>query len=305
MRLAFLGTSEHAATILRDLVATGHRPELVIAPVDRAKGRGRKVSPPPVAALANELDLALHQSENVNRDDTRTVIAEAGVELGMVCAFGQLIGEEMLAAVPMLNVHPSLLPRWRGAAPIERAIMAGDAVTGVSIMRLTEGLDSGPVAFQQKLEIAADEDFGSLDRRLAELGASLAANALDAYESGSISFSEQDQSGVTYAEKIDRAERLLDPARPAPELALVIRGLTPHVGAQLELDGGERLGVRSANAIDEGPDEAMLEADDDALVLGCGDGALRITRVLPSGGREMTAADFLRGRGLPRLAERR
>lgn len=302
MRLCFLGTSEHAATILRALAAGRHRPALVVSPVDRPKGRGRKLSPPPVAEAAAELGLALHQSENVNRDDTAAVLGEAEIELGMVCAFGQLIGTELLEATPMLNVHPSLLPRWRGAAPIERAIMAGDEAAGASIMRLTEGLDSGPVALQERIPIGADEDFGSLDARLAELGSRLASAALNAYEEGSIAYVEQGEAEVTYAEKIDHSERQLDPARPAIELERVVRALTPHVGAQLLLEGDQRLGVRSAASQASGPAPGVLEADDDSLLLGCASGALRIVRVLPAGGREMLVTDYLRGRELPRLA---
>lgn len=304
MRLAYFGTSEHAAAVLRTLASGPFRPALVITPVDRPKGRGRRLSPPPVAELASELGLPLHQSENVNRDDTAARIGEAGADLGLVCAFGQLIGDELLAAIEMLNVHPSLLPRWRGAAPIERAIMAGDGQTGVSIIRLVAALDAGPVALQEALAIEPGENFGSLDCRLSELGGRLALEALELREAEQLSFAEQDEAGVTYAEKIDRSERLLNPALAAGALELVVRGLTPHVGAQLALEGGDRLGVREAAATDGGPVQGVLEAapEGEALLLGCGEGSLRITRVLPPGGREMSASDYLRGREIPRPA---
>ncbi len=150
---AYLGTSDFAASVLRDLAGSPHPPSLVVTPPDRRSGRGRKVSPPPVAEVAAELGLELHQTASVNEDASREAILASGADLGVVCAFGQLIKPELLEALPMLNAHPSLLPRWRGAAPVERAIMAGDATTGTCVMRLTEGLDSGPVALREETPI--------------------------------------------------------------------------------------------------------------------------------------------------------
>ena len=141
MRLAYLGTSDFAATVLRRLAESAYRPVLVVTPPDRKQGRGRKLSPPPTAIAAAELGLELHQTPNVNDPESAGALEAAAVDLGMVCAFGQLIKPPLLERIEMLNIHPSLLPRWRGAAPIERAIMAGDEETGVAVMRLTEGLD--------------------------------------------------------------------------------------------------------------------------------------------------------------------
>jgi methionyl-tRNA formyltransferase len=301
--LCYFGTSEHAAVVLRAISRGPYKPALVITPVDRPKGRGRKLTPPPVAGAATELGIPLHQSEDINHDDTQRRIHEAGGHIGLVCAFGQLIGDDILGSIEILNIHPSLLPRWRGAAPIERALMAGDEETGVTIMRLVAELDAGPIAFQERLRIDPGEDFGSLDGRLSALGAKMALNALETHATDRLPWRAQPVEGVTYAEKIDRSERLLDPGRPADELARVVQALTPHIGAQLPLEGGERLGVRRARAVERGPAAGELEAgeDEDSLVLGCAAGALRIERVLPAGAREQSVAEYLRGRGLPAL----
>ena len=300
MRTAYLGTSDFAATVLRRLAASSHRPALVVTPPDRRQGRGRKVSPPPAAVTARELGLELLQAENVNDDEALARIRAAQPQAVVVCAFGQLIREPLLSEYPMLNVHPSLLPRWRGAAPIERAIMARDERTGVCVMRLTEGLDSGPVALRAETAIDPDEDFGALSARLAELGGDLLVRALDLQAEGALEFTEQDEAGVTYAEKIGSAERRLDPDRPAVELAAKVRALTPHVGAYLELPGDDRLGVREARAVEAGDDLApgQLAERDGALLLGTGEGALRLEVVQPAGGKPMPVDAYLRGHPL-------
>ena len=299
MRTAYLGTSDFAATVLRRLTASSHRPALVVTPPDRRQGRGRKVSPPPAAVAAKELGLELLQAENVNDDEALARIRAAEPEAVVVCAFGQLIREPLLSYYPMLNVHPSLLPRWRGAAPIERAIMAGDERTGVCIMRLTAGLDSGPVALVEEVAIGPDEDFGGLEARLAELGGELLVRALDLQAEGKLTFAEQDEAGATYAEKIEPAERRLDPERPAAELAARVRALTPHVGAYLELPGDERLGVRRARAVEGDLEAGKLAEGDGALLLGAAEGALRLELVQPAGGKPMPADAYLRGHPLP------
>jgi methionyl-tRNA formyltransferase len=302
LRLAYLGTSDFAAIVLRRLATSESKPMLVITPPDRKKGRGRKLSPPPVAEVASELGLELHQTANVNAPESIAVIGAAGIDVGMVCAFGQIIKAPLLDEVEMLNVHPSLLPRWRGAAPIERAIMAGDEETGVAIMRLEEGLDSGPVALSERVRIGAGENFGALSGRLAELGGELAARSLALHRSGELKFVEQPNEGVTYAEKIESGDRRLNPARPAAELERIVRGLTPHIGAYLELSGGERLGVTQASADPRDAGEGKLEAEGDALILGTASGSLLISSVKPAGKREMAAADYLRGNPSPRLS---
>ncbi|HKH65440.1 MAG TPA: methionyl-tRNA formyltransferase [Solirubrobacterales bacterium] len=300
MRTAYLGTSDFAATVLRRLANSPHRPALVVTPPDRRQGRGRKVKPPPAALAAQELDLELLQAENVNEEAALERIRAAQPEAVVVCAFGQLIREPLLSEFPILNVHPSLLPRWRGAAPIERAIMAGDERTGVCIMRLTEGLDSGPVALREELAISPGEDFESLSTRLAELGGELLVRALDLQAEGGLEFTEQDEVGVTYAEKIESEERRLDPERPAVELAAKVRALNPHVGTYFELPDGERLGVKRVAAAAEAQLAAgELAERDGTLLLGTSEGALRLELVQPPGGKAMVADAYLRGHPLP------
>ncbi len=221
----------------------------------------------------------------------------------VVCAFGALIREPLLSAYTPLNVHPSLLPRWRGAAPVERAIMAGDERTGVSIMRLTAGLDSGPVCSAGSEPIAPGDTYGTLAPRLARLGGELLADVLDAFACGAPPpFVEQDEALATYAEKIAPADRLLDPQRPAVELERVVRALYPHIGARLAVGPGEPLGVRRAHVWDDAgaPPAGELAARDGRLLYGTRDGALELLEVQPPGGRPMDAAAYLRGHGPPR-----
>jgi methionyl-tRNA formyltransferase len=296
----FLGTSRFAATVLHRLAESPHRPRLVATPPDRPKGRGRHTLPPPAAEAAAELGLELLQTANVNEVEAVEAIRSRSPDVAAVCAFGQLIREPLLSELEMLNVHPSQLPRWRGAAPIERAIMAGDQTTGVSVMRVTSGLDSGPVALQEETAIGANEDFGSLESRLAEIGGRLLVRALDLHEAGELRFAEQDEARATYAEKIESGERRLDPARPAVELARRVRALTGHIGTYLELEGGERLGVHRAAAELGRLEPGQLASLDGVLRLGCGDGVLRLEVVQPPGGRAMPADAFLRGHDPPR-----
>ena len=301
MRTVYLGTSDFAATVLRRLAASPHAPLLVVTPPDRRRGRGRKTLPPPVAETAVELGIDLLQVENVNEGEALEQIRSVQPQAGAICAFGQLVREPLLSELPLLNIHPSPLPRWRGAAPIERAIMAGDERTGVSVMRLTEGLDSGPVALREEVAIGPEEDFEALSARLASIGGELLVSAFDRLAKGGLEFEEQEESGVTYAEKIDPAERRLDPSRPAAELALTVRALTPHVGTYLETATGARLGVRKARPVDVGVESGELRAEEGALLLGCGKGTLRLEVVQPQGGKPMPADAYLRGHPLPRL----
>jgi methionyl-tRNA formyltransferase len=298
VRTVYLGTSSFAATVLRRLADSPHRPQLVVTPPDRPKGRGRRTLPPPAAEAAAELGIELLQVASVNEEAARARIGEARPEAAVVCAFGQLIREPLLSAQPFLNVHPSLLPRWRGAAPIERAVMAGDERTGVCIMELTEGLDSGPVALREEVRIDEDENFEGPSARLAERGGELLVRALDLQAKGRLELTEQDGDAATYAEKIEPAERRLDPERPAVELARVVRALTPHIGAYLALDEDARLGVRRAAPVEAGVPGGELREEDGALLLGCGQGALRLEIVQPAGGRPMDATAYLRGHPL-------
>jgi methionyl-tRNA formyltransferase len=302
LRVAYLGTTTFAVAVLRRLTDSPHRPVLVVTPPDRPKGRGRRVAPPPAAAAASELGLELLQTESVNSADAAEAIRAARPDLGVVCAFGQLIKEPLLSDLLMLNVHPSLLPRWRGAAPIERAIMAGDAQTGASIIRVTAGLDSGPIILREALAIGPHEDYGALSARLADLGGRTCLRALDLMAADELELTEQDDADACYADKISAAERRLDPARPAIDLERTVRALNPHIGAYLELDGGDRLAVRAATVDSTELEPGRLAESDGALYLGCAPGALRLDVVQPAGGRPMAGDDFLRGHAVPSLA---
>jgi methionyl-tRNA formyltransferase len=199
----------------------------------------------------------------------------------------------------MLNVHPSVLPRWRGAAPIERAIMAGDTVTGVTVFQITAGLDSGPIALVRHEPIHRGDTAGSLAARLAPIGARLLVETLDMAEAGVLELTEQPDDGVTYAEKIGPAERRLDPTWPAAQLERIVRALTPAIGAYLELESGERLGVEDARVVDMDLAPGRLSAAGGRLILGSGEGALELVRVKPPGKRAMSAAEHVRGHRLP------
>lgn len=333
--------------MLERLAGGPHRPALVITRPDRPSGRGRRLSAPPVADAARGLGLELAQPPRVNEPDTLAAIERAarhrdvptdervgrepetpgpiggagwndpaaldssaarGDLVVVVCAFGALIKEPLLSAHPILNVHPSLLPRWRGAAPIERAIMAGDEQTGVSIMRLTAGLDSGPVCRTAPERIGPRDTCGSLAPRLAALGGQLLVDVLDEWEGGAPPvFAAQDETGATYAEKLAPDGRLLDPARPARELERVVRALHPHVGARIALGDGAPLGVQRAQVlaadvsgvVRDAPAAGVLAAADGRLLYGTADGVLELLEVQPPGGRPMEAASYLRGHELP------
>jgi methionyl-tRNA formyltransferase len=297
LRTVYLGTSAFAAAVLERLADSPHRPVLVVTRPDRPRGRGQRLQAPPVAVLAKALGLELAQPLDVNDEQARAQIAAAAPDVVCVCAFGALLTEPLLSEHELLNVHPSLLPRWRGAAPIERAIMAGDAESGVAIMRVTAGLDSGPVCLVEREPIRPDDTYGTLSERLERIGGELLVRALEQRPP----CAEQDDAAATYAEKILPPDRLLDPARPAVELERLVRALTPHLGARLLLPGDGLLGVRGARLAPGAPAPApgVLGEHDGRLLLGCADGALELTRVQPPGGQPMDAAAYLRGHGLP------
>ncbi len=288
MRTVYLGTSDFAVTILERLADSAHRPTLIVTRPDRPAGRGRKLQSPPVADAARELGIPLAQPDRLADDEpTAQVLAEEPDAL-IVCAYGAIVREPLLSARTIYNVHPSLLPRWRGAAPIERAIAAGDAETGVSIMALEEGLDSGPVAIQEAVPIHADDTYGTLAPRLAELGADLLLRALDVQPP----FIPQPEDGITYAEKITADDRTLDPQAPAEASARMVRALAPHIGTRVAMPDGTMLGVHEARLLSDVADDAELHLEDQRVRLG----ALELVRIQPAGGKPMAAADWLRGR---------
>jgi len=291
VRTVYLGTSAFAVTVLERLAASRHAPTLVVTRPDRPRGRGRKLGAPPVAGAARSLGIEVIQPQSVNSEEARERIAAGSPDVVCICAFGALIKEPLLSDDEMLNVHPSLLPRWRGAAPIERAIESGDEVTGVTIMRPTAELDAGPIALQRSEPIRPDDDYGALSYRLASGGGDLLVEALDTRPG----LSEQPEEGVTYAEKIESRERRLDPARPAAELERRVRALNPHIGAWVGLPGGRRLGVRRAAAVDYDIPAGELVVREGRLLYGAAAGALELLEVHPPGRRPMAASAYLRG----------
>ena len=279
--------------MLERLAGSPHRPALVVTRPDRPKGRGRKLSPPPAAEAARALAIDLIQPESVNSDESRAAINAVAPEAVCICAYGALIKEPLLSEHPMLNVHPSLLPRWRGAAPIERAIEAGDEETGVSIMRPIAEMDAGPVCLARVEPIEDEDYFGTLAPRLAHLGGELLVEALDT----SPPFVEQPDEGVTEAPKITGEDRRLDAALTADLAWRRVRALNPHVGTYVELSGGERLGVRRAARSEAAAPPGALTVSEGRLLFGCAEGALELLEVQPPGGRPMDAAAYLRGHG--------
>jgi len=285
-RLAFLGTPASAVPALEALLTAGHEVALVVSRPDRRRGRGPRTSPSPVKQAASNLGLPV--------TDRLGDVVDAGADLGIVVAYGRLIPAAVLAQVPMLNVHFSLLPRWRGAAPVERAILAGDSTTGVCLMRVEEGLDTGPVYAQAEVQIGASESADELRDRLAGLGASLLTRTLaDVRSSGLAALPEPvPQVGeATYAAKIDPAELVLDWHRPAVELERVVR-----IGRARTTFRGRRLGILRAEELDRpfaGDGGGPGTLADGSVVTG--EGVLRLVEVQPEGSRPMAAADWLRG----------
>ena len=242
MRTVYLGTSPFAAAVLERLAVSAHRPALAITRPDRPKGRGRALQSPAVAASARALGIELIQPEALQAPEVLARIRAAEPDALVLCAYGVLVSEPLLSGYEIFNVHPSLLPRWRGAAPIERAIMAGDPETGVSIMRLAEELDAGPVCLQASAPIASDDDYGELAARLQVLAGELLVRALDERPP----WVEQDDATATYAPKIDASDRALDHTLAPAEVERTVRALRPHIGARVPLPGGGLLGVTAA-----------------------------------------------------------
>jgi methionyl-tRNA formyltransferase len=299
LRNVFLGTTAFAAVVLQRLADSAHRPQLVITRPDAKQGRGQKLTPPPVAVLARELGIDVIQPEKLHEPEVLERIAAVEPEVLTTCAYGVLIKEPLLSDYEMINVHPSLLPRWRGAAPIERAIMAGDAETGVAIMRVTAGWDSGAVYAVERTPIGPDDDYGTLSARLETIGADLLVKVLDERPTPV----EQDEAHVTYAHKIGPRERALDPTQTPEQVERTIRALRPHIGSRLPLPDGTFLGVIAARVAGEtrAPAGGLVRSEGDRLLLDCHGGALELTEVRPPGGRPMAAADWLRGRPDPTL----
>ncbi len=292
VRVGFAGTNWWAAQALERLAeAPGVEIGLVLSQPDRPAGRGRKQAAPPVATVAHALGLELAQPERAA--DALPLLAAAGAQAVAVVAYGLLVPRALLDAFPFVNLHPSALPRWRGAAPIERALMAGEPEGAVAAMLLVEQLDAGPVAALERFAVGPDDDAGAVYERALALGLAPLARALADAGGGQIATVPQ-VGEPTYAAKITAADRLLDPARPARELHDRVRALSPHIGARLVLGGAPHTIWRTAVTA-AGPVPGVLERDGDAVVVGCATGGLELRELQAPGGRRMPAADWLRG----------
>lgn len=298
MRLAFMGTPDFAVPTLRALIDSGHEIARVYSQPPRRAGRGKAVRPSPVQRAAEEAGLPVETPESFRDADVLARFAALDLDAAVVIAYGQILPPGALAAPRLgcFNVHASLLPRWRGAAPIQRAIMAGDAETGIAIMQMEEGLDTGPVLSIARTPIGPEDTAGTLHDRLAEMGAGLMVEALDDVAAGRATAQPQPAEGVTYATKIEKAEARIDWTRPAFELDRHIRGLAPFPGAWCEINGERVKLLMSRPEQGEGVPGTAL---DDHLLIACGEGALRLTRLQRSGRGASDAVDMLRGFPIP------
>lgn len=298
LRIVFMGTPDFAVPVLTELVGQGHEVAAVYTRPPAEAGRGMELKPSPVHRVAERLGLAVRTPRSLRTPEAQAEFAALDADLAVVVACGLILPKPILDAPELgcVNLHASLLPRWRGAAPIQRAIMAGDAETGVAVMRMEEGLDTGPVGMVEKVAIGSDMTAGELHDRLSALGADLMARAVAAMSRGSLSFAPQPEAGVTYAAKITNEEARVDWHRPAQALHDQIRGLSPFPGAFAEVDlgrGPERLKILKARpAAGAGSPGALLS---DEGVVACGEGALQLITVQRAGKGAMAAGDFLRG----------
>jgi methionyl-tRNA formyltransferase len=293
-RLAFLGTPEAAVPTLRAL-ARDHDVRLVVTRPDRGRGRGRALSPTPVKIEAARLGLEVAEPTSAE-EIVRALRSAGGIEVAVVVAFGRILAPDSLAvpARGMLNVHFSLLPRWRGAAPVARALMAGDPMTGVTIIRLDEGLDTGPVLTAQAVDIDGDEVAGELTARLSRLGARLLSDVLPSYTSGDLEPVAQSDVGLTYADKIDPGERSIRLDGPKMVEINRVRALSPEPGATLLIDGAPHQVLRARSHLAT-PEPGTWIAVDGVPVAGLGDGGMELIEILPPGKRPMPGQEWLRG----------
>jgi methionyl-tRNA formyltransferase len=297
LRIVFMGTPDFAAPTLEEIVKRGHEVVAVYTRAPKPAGRrGLDLTPSPVEREARRFGLPVLTPATLRTADAERAMRAHGADVAVVVAYGLILPRPILEACPLgaFNLHASLLPRWRGAAPINRTIMAGDAETGVMVMKMEEGLDTGPVAMAERVPIAPDATAGDLHDRLAPLGADLMVRALAALERGSLSLTPQSEAGVTYAYKIDKDETRIVWARPWQQVHDHIRGLSPFPGAWFDLAGeGTRVKVlRTTKGEGAGVPGTVL---DDKLTVACGEGALRILQLQRAGRQAMKADEFLRG----------
>jgi methionyl-tRNA formyltransferase len=302
LRLIFMGTPDFAVPTLVEIVGRGHDVATVYTRAPKPAGRrGLDVTPSPVEREARRFGLPVLTPMTLRTAEAESTVRSHGADAAVIVAYGLILPKPILEAFPLgcFNLHASLLPRWRGAAPINRAIMAGDRETGVMVMKMEEGLDTGPVATAERVPIEADATAGDVHDRLARLGADLMVRALGAIERGSLTLTPQPQAGITYASKIGKDETRIAWARPWQEVHDHIRGLSPFPGAWFELAGEGapvRIKVlRTTRGEGAGAPGTVL---DDQLTVACGEGALRILELQRAGRQPMQAQEFLRGTGV-------
>lgn len=299
-RIAFAGTPEFAARALDALATFDCDIPLVLTQPDRPAGRGMKLMPSPVKQRALAHGLTVAQPDTLKTPELRAPLVEAAPDLLVVVAYGLLLPRAVLD-IPRLgciNIHASLLPRWRGAAPIHRAIEAGDARTGITLMQMDEGLDTGPMLAERTVDIAADDTTATLHDRLAVTGAQLLIDTLPALLAGRITAVPQPADGACYAAKIGKAEAALDFRRPAVELGRAIRAFNPFPGALMTVDGTPIKLWQARVEPASGEPGRLLAVGDDGVVIACGEGALRLTELQKPGGKRLPVADFLHGHPL-------
>lgn len=298
LRLAFMGSPAFALPALAGLIEAGHEIACVYSQPPRPAGRGKQERPTPVHAFAAARGLEVRTPKSLKRAEEQEAFAALKLDAAIVVAYGLILPKAILDAPRLgaFNLHGSLLPRWRGAAPIQRAIMAGDRVTGVQVMRMEEGLDTGPVLATAETPIDFEDNISTLHDRLAGLGARLLIDTLEKVERGEAVETPQSEIGVTYAHKIIPAETRIDWTKPAREIDCMIRGLSPTPGAWFELNGARMKVLHSRLGMGGG---APGEALDDGLLIACGDGAVRLLKVQREGRAPLETEAFLRGQAVP------
>ena len=300
LRLVFMGTPDFAVPTLLGIVGAGHEIVAVYTRAPRPAGRGMALSPSPIGREAERFGLPIVAPKTLRGDDAAAAMRAHGADAAVVVAYGLILPKPILDAFPLgcFNLHASLLPRWRGAAPIQRAIMAGDRETGVMVMKMEEGLDTGPIAMERRVPIGTDATAGELHDQLARLGAELMPVALAALERSSLQLTPQPAAGATYANKIDKAETRIDWTKPWQQVHDHCRGLSPFPGAWFEFPGAGRVKVlRTTKGDGSGKPGQVL---DDRLTIACGDGSVRIVELQRAGGKPMSAEEFLRGTPIAR-----
>lgn len=298
LRVIFMGTPDFAVPTLTEIIGQGHEVVSCYTRAPAQAGRGLELKPSPVHKAAERFGIPVFTPSTLKTPDIAEQIASHDADVAVVVAYGMILPQAILDLPELgcLNLHASLLPRWRGAAPIQRAVMAGDAESGVCVMKMEAGLDTGPVGMVERLEIGPDMTSGELHDQLAPLGADLMVRALAALGRGGLRFTPQPEEGVTYAAKIGNAEAKLNWARPARQVHDLVRGLAPFPGAFAEIDlgkGRERLKILRT-ALAGGAAEPGMLLDDEGTVA-CAEGAVKLLQVQRAGGRPVSGAEFLRG----------